>query len=51
MALQLLTMRGKQLLLDLLRLRAVEISEVGHGEVVEVTDFEPSYATLPSAPP
>ena len=49
-ALQLLTMRGKQLLLNLLRLRAVEISEAGHGEVVEVTDFEPSYATLPSAP-
>ena len=48
MAGELLPVCGEQLLLNLLRLCAVEITEVGHERDVEVTDFEPSYASAPT---
>ena len=42
--LQLLSVRGEQLFLDLLGLTAVEIPNRGHDEDVEVTGFESSSA-------
>ena len=42
MALELLPVRGEQLLFNLLRLCAIEIPNRGHDEDVKVTGFEAS---------